>query len=92
MAAIRRRKALRRFCIVSWQRGGLIAWFWGGYWSWGPSERAVFFVREEDADRERLQIKSAGTPGNLEPPAVVEVGRFNRKYGKNIVPASELVR
>lgn len=92
MDSTHRRRAPRRFCIVCWQAGGLIAWFWGVNLRWGPSEHAVFFLREEDAARERLQIKSYASHGDLQTPEVVEVSRFNKKYGKNIVPASELVK
>lgn len=87
-----RKKVLRRYCIVAWQNGGLIAWFWGGHLGWGPSEQAVFFVREDDAARERLQIRNPAPHGKMQIPEVVELGRFNKKYGKNVVPSLMLVR
>lgn len=92
MAQIRRRRPLRRFCILSWQRGGLIAWFWGRCRGWGPSERAVFFVRQEDAEHECLRIHGDRHHEGFGTPMVVEVGRFNKKYGKHVVPTADLVR
>jgi hypothetical protein len=91
MAAYRPKRAPRRYCIVAWQTSGLIAWFWGGHLGWGPSEQAVFFAKEEDAERERMRIKTPVVV-DLQSPGVVEVGRFNKKYGKNVVPGLELVR
>ena len=92
MALARVRQPLKRYCIVSWQAGGLIAWFWGGTRGWGPSERAVFFVREEDASHEQLGIHGSCPHAGLGMPMVVEVGRFNKKHRKNVVPTSDLVR
>jgi hypothetical protein len=91
MTARHSKKVPRRYCVVAWQTSGLIAWFWGGSLGWGRSEQAVFFVREEDAVRERTQIKNPVVV-DLQLPQVVEVGQFNKKYGKTVVPSLALVR
>lgn len=91
MTARRSKRVPRRYFIVAWQTSGLIAWFWGGSLGWGPSDQAVFFVLEEEATRERMRIKIP-VQVDLRSPEVVEVGRFNKKYGKNVVPSLALVR
>lgn len=81
----------RYHCIVVWQKGGLIPWFWGGHLKWGPSTQAVFFMREEDAAHEARQIRDL-PPEGPGIPAVVDVARFNKKHGLSVTPQPGLVR
>lgn len=81
----------RYYCIVVWQKGGLIPWFWGGHLKWGPSTQAVFFVREEDAGHEAREIRDPASEAQGIP-EVVEVARFNKEHGLAVAPQPELVR
>jgi hypothetical protein len=82
----------RYYCIVVWQKGGLIPWFWGGHLKWGPATQAVFFMREEDAGHEARQIRDFPSSEAHGLPEVIDVARFNKKHGLAIAPQPELVR
>lgn len=91
-APAQRIRKSRYFCIVAWHKGGLIPWFWGGHLKWGPASHAVFFMREEDARHEAVQIRDIPPSEGGGLPQVVDVKRLNRKHGLAVAPQPELVR
>lgn len=87
----RRRSKPRYFCIVIWQKGGLIPWYWGGILKWGPATQAVFFMDEAAAGSEMRKIRESPC-SECERPGVVDVAKFNKKHGLSIAPQAELLR
>lgn len=79
----RRVKPIREpssFSIISWQRSGLIAWFWGGVLGWGPRAQAIVFTTEEEAACECRQIRI--WPGeDCLLPKVMDANELRQKYG-----------